>query len=63
MIDEIKIRIEFEIISSMKIIFISDMATFKLKNGNFKENIANIRENSAESRVKKGKKISLLLVV
>jgi len=63
MIDEIKIRIEFEIISSMKIIFISDMVTFKLKNGNFKENIANIRENSAESRVKKGKKISLLLVV
>jgi len=63
MIDEIKIRIEFEIISSMKIIFISDMVTFKLKNGNFKENIANIRENSTESRVKKGKKISLLLVV
>ena len=61
--DEIKIRIEFEIISNIKIRLIIEGLTSKLKKDNFKEKIANTKEKIAESKVKKGKKISLLLVI
>jgi len=61
--DEIKIRIEFEIISNIKIRLITGGLTSKLKKDNFKEKIAKTKEKIAESKVKKGKKISLLLVI